>query len=94
MSVEGDYQVLRLRVQGRMHKASETHLLGDAEPLAKAIEMARQYWLGIVEDVSTQEVLFEGRIRVVGVLSETEYAQQGDQDSLPSSPGPGMPGHK
>lgn len=77
MGVEGDYRVLRLRVQGRIHTASEIHLLGDAEPLTKAIEMARQYWLGIVEDASTQEVIFEGRIRVVGVLSEAEYAQQG-----------------
>lgn len=85
MSVEGDYQVLRLRVQGRIHKASESHLLGDAEPLTKAIEMVRQYWLGIIEDTSTQEVIFEGRIRVVDVLSEVEYDQQGAQAGPPEA---------
>ncbi|MFQ5998433.1 MAG: DUF2441 domain-containing protein [Candidatus Bathyarchaeia archaeon] len=74
MGIESNFQVLQLRVQGRIHTASESHLLGDSESLETAIQMARQYWLGIVEDPKTQEMIFEGRIRVTSVLDESMYA--------------------
>lgn len=50
MGVTNNFRVLRLRVQGRIHTASETHLLGDSVSLEEAIRLARQYWLGVVED--------------------------------------------
>ncbi|TAJ08484.1 MAG: DUF2441 domain-containing protein [Nitrospirae bacterium] len=74
MEVAADFQVLRLHVQGRIHTASETHLLGDSESLNTAIQMARQYWLGIVESIETQETIFEGRVHVLEVVKEAEYA--------------------
>ena len=74
MGVTEDFRVLRLRVQGRIHTASETHLLGDSVSLEEAIRLARQYWLGIVEDPVSQEVIFEGRVEVQSIVDEAEYA--------------------
>ena len=74
MGVTDHFRVLRLRVQGRIHTASETHLLGDSVSLEEAIRLARQYWLGIVEDPVSQEVIFEGRVEVESIVDEAEYA--------------------
>jgi hypothetical protein len=74
MGVSGEFQVLRVRAQGRIHKANELFLLGDSEPMEETIRNARQYWLGIGEDPNTEEIIFEGRVTVVDVMSETSYA--------------------
>lgn len=68
MDVGNDFQVLRVRVQGRLHTASESYLIRDSMPLEEAIRWARQYWLGIVEEVETEEIIFEGRMRVAEVM--------------------------
>lgn len=72
--IAGNFQVLRVRGQGRIHRASEAFLLGDSEPMRETIRKARQYWLGIVEDPSTEEVIFEGRITVLEVVAPDAYA--------------------
>ena len=74
MGVTNDFRVLRLRVQGRIHTASEMHLLGDSVSLEEAIRLARQYWLGVVEDPVRQEVIFEGRVEVKSIVDQAEYA--------------------
>ncbi len=72
MELSGEYQVLR--VQGRIHKASESFLLGDSEPMEETIRKARQYWLGVVEAPNTEEIIFEGRVRVAEVVPNEAYA--------------------
>ena len=69
-----DFQVIEATVQGRLHVASESHLLGEAEPLTVAIQMARQYWLGVVDNLNTQEIIFEGRVKVEAIVNKDEYA--------------------
>jgi hypothetical protein len=71
-----DFQVVRVRVQGRLHTASESYLVTDSMPLLEVITRARQYWLGIVEEAGTEEIIFEGRMRVEEVMPESFYAQQ------------------
>jgi len=67
------YQVLRVRCQGRMHIASEKYLLGESASLEDAVSMARQYWLGVVPEPKTEEIIFEGRFSVQEVLSPEQY---------------------
>ncbi len=74
MELSGEYQVLRVRLQGRIHKASESFLLGDSEPMEETIRKARQYWLGVVEAPNTEEIIFEGRVRVAEVVPNQAYA--------------------
>jgi hypothetical protein len=68
MGMPTDYQILRVRVQGRIHKASELFLLGDSEPLEETIRKARRYWLGVVDNPNTEEIIFEGRVRVLEIV--------------------------
>lgn len=75
LGLEGqEYQIARVRLQGRLHIGSDEHLLGDSEPMSVTIKRARQYWLGISDSESTQEILFEGRIRVEEFISPEEFA--------------------
>jgi Protein of unknown function (DUF2441) len=69
-----EFQVIRVRVQGRLHKASEKYLLGDSEPLEVSIQKARQYWLGVVEESSSEEIIFEGQVTVQEVIDPAVYA--------------------
>lgn len=69
----GTYQVLRVRCQGRMHIASEKYLLGDSVSLEDAVSQARQYWLGVIPEKNTEEIIFEGRVTVHEVLSPERY---------------------
>lgn len=61
-------QVVRVTTQGRMHIASESFLLGDSEPMNTTIQKARQYWLGVIEQKGTEEVIFEGRLVVQEII--------------------------
>ena len=74
MDVGGQFQVLRVRVQGRLHAASESYLVTDSFSLEEMIRRARQYWLGIVEEAGTKEIIFEGRMRVKEVMPKSFYA--------------------
>jgi len=42
--------------------------------LEEAITRARQYWLGIVEEADTEEIIFEGRMRVEEIMPPDFYA--------------------
>ena len=66
------YQVLRVRCQGRMHVASEKYLLGDSVSLEEAVSVARQYWLGVIPEPNTKEIIFEGRVTVHEVLNHEQ----------------------
>ena len=71
LGLEGrEFQIARVR----LHIGSDEHLLGDSEPMLVTIKRARQYWLGINDSESTQEILFEGRIRVEEFISPKEFA--------------------
>ncbi len=76
MGVEQRFQVLKVQIQGRVHKASESYLLTDSEPMEETIQKARQYWLGVVEQTETEEIIFEGRMRVVEVMPLSFYAEE------------------
>lgn len=41
-----EFQIAKVQVQGRLHVASDEHLLTDSEPMLTTIKRARQYWLG------------------------------------------------
>lgn len=69
----GTYQVLRVRCQGRVHVASEKYLLGDSVPLEEAISNARQYWLGVIPEPNTDEIIFEGRCIVQEIINHEQY---------------------
>lgn len=70
----GTYQVLRVRCQGRIHIASEKHLLGDSVSLDEATRKARQYWLGVIPEPNTEEIIFEGRFTIHEVVHLEQYA--------------------
>ena len=72
-AASGTFQVLRVRCQGRIHIASEEFLLGDSIPLEEAISQARRYWLGVITNANTEEVIFEGRIIIQEVLAPEQY---------------------
>ncbi len=68
-----DFEVLRVKGQGRIHIASESYLLGDSEPMEESLKKARQYWLGVVENEGTEEVIFEGRLKVHEIVTRDSY---------------------
>lgn len=63
-----EFQILRVRTQGRIHSASEALLMNDSQSHTKTIQDARKYWLGHIDDPETEEVIFEGKITVQEVL--------------------------
>lgn len=65
---EVDFQVLRVRVQGRLHRANETYLREDILPMQESIRLARLYWQGVDEEADTEEIIFEGRMRVEEIM--------------------------
>ena len=75
----------KVRVQGRLHKASQSYLITDSVPVKEAIRRARQYWLGIAEEVETEEIIFEGHVRVEEVMPPDFYALEA-LTVAPSSP--------
>lgn len=70
MNITGQYQILRIRVDGKLHKASEVFLAGDSLPMVETVKRARLYWSGIIENPKTEEVLCEGQVKVMEILSE------------------------
>lgn len=68
MNVGGQFQVVRVRVWGNLHTGSDAYLLHDSEPMTQTLENARRYWRGEPAQMGTEEVLFEGRMRVVEVM--------------------------
>ena len=70
------WQVVRVRVQGRLHKANQNYLLRDTEPMPDTIEKARKYWRGdeVEGEAETEEILFEGRMRVEEIMPPSFYS--------------------
>lgn len=66
------YQVLRVQVTGRIHRANEVYLLGDSEPMSETIENARLYWSGSFPEGGQEEILFEGRVKVIEIVDNIE----------------------
>lgn len=67
-------QVVRVRCAGRVHVASESHLVGDSVPIEEAALRARRYWRGELPDTGREEIIFEGRLTVLQVLDPAQYA--------------------
>jgi hypothetical protein len=63
-----EYQVLKVKTEGHIHKANEKFLLGDCEPMNETIQKARQYWMGIDAEGENGEILFEGKIKIVNIF--------------------------
>ena len=76
MGVGGRFQVLRVRVQGRLHTGSDSYLLHDSGPMLQALANARRYWRGDVAQAGTEEIIFEGRMRVEEVMPRSFYARR------------------
>jgi hypothetical protein len=68
-----NYQILKVSVNGRLHTANELLLLGDSEPLEITRAKAREYWQGLQVEGGSEEILFEGRMKVLEIL-ETKSA--------------------
>jgi hypothetical protein len=64
-----EFQIAKVKVQGRIHIASNEHLLCDSEPMLESLKRARQYWLGIHDDPASREILFEGRLEILEFIS-------------------------
>ena len=60
-------------MQGRIHTASNEHLLSDSEPMLETLKRARQYCLGIHDDPASREILFEGRLKVLEFLQPEDF---------------------
>jgi len=74
MSVEGQFQVLKVRVRGHLHRANENRLITDSFSQEEMIRRARLYWGGVDNEEETQEIIFVGRMRVEEVMSPDFYA--------------------
>ena len=68
-----EFQIAKVQVQGRLHVASDEHLLTDSEPMLTTIKRARQYWLGINDHPASREILFEGRLKVLDFVDPKEF---------------------
>lgn len=68
-----EFQIAKVKVQGRIHIASDEHLLTDSEPMFTTIKRSRQYWLGINDHPASREILFEGRLKVIEFVSPQEF---------------------
>jgi uncharacterized protein DUF2441 len=71
-----DWQVLRVRVQGRLHKANQDFLIGDNMGMRHMVEEARNFWRGVDvgEEAERAEILFEGRMRVEQIMPTSFYS--------------------
>lgn len=67
-----NYQILKVSVNGRLHTANELLLLGDSEPLEITRAKAREYWQGLQVEGCREEILFEGKMKVLEIL-EAKY---------------------
>lgn len=61
--------VVSIEVDGIVHKADASFLLGDSEPLSVTYERARRYWRGETGRTPQWEYLIEGRIKVMSVVA-------------------------
>jgi hypothetical protein len=74
LGLEGqEFQIAKVQVQGRIHTASNEHLLSDSEPMLETLKRARQYWLGIHDDPASREILFEGRLKVLEFIQPEDF---------------------
>lgn len=62
------FQILKVKVEGKLHIANDEHLLTDSEPMLKTIERARQYWSGSKDNATSREILFEGNLTVLDIV--------------------------
>jgi hypothetical protein len=69
-----NFRVLRVRVQGRIHRANETYLRQDILPMEEYIRLAQLYWQGVDEEEETEEIIFEGRMRVEEIMPPSFYS--------------------
>jgi uncharacterized protein DUF2441 len=74
MSVGGQFQVLKVRIRGRLHRANENYLITDSFSQEEMIRRARLYWGGVDNEEETQEIIFAGRMRVEEVMPPDFYA--------------------
>ncbi|AFH14949.1 DUF2441 domain-containing protein [Cronobacter sakazakii] len=59
-----EYNIFRVVPNGKLHTASDEHLLSDVEPYETTLNKARQYWHGVVKNPLAREILFEGILEV------------------------------
>ncbi len=64
----GTGAIARLRLNGTIHRADASLLLGDSEPLTETYARARKYWLGEQSNAPELETLFSGTAKIVKIL--------------------------
>ena len=66
----GKYRYVRVAATGTVHLADASLLLGDVELLQDTYEKAHRYWRGEMTDQNSEpEILFEGTLRILEVIS-------------------------
>lgn len=61
-------QILRVSVDGILHKAYEGHLQEDSQSMEQLLMSAEEYWSGETSGTSRSETLFEGKMTVLEVV--------------------------
>jgi hypothetical protein len=70
MECTSNYSILRVKARGTVHKADERLLLGDTESFSETINKAERYWSGTMDSGSLEEIIFEGKLTILEVMSE------------------------
>lgn len=63
--LSGDSRIVRLSLNGVIHRADANLLLGDSEPLSVTYAKAHAYWRGTMSDSPELEAVFHGTAIVV-----------------------------
>jgi hypothetical protein len=65
----GTGDILKLQLNGNIHRADASHLLADSQPLSETYARARSYWDGKPGEHPEFETLFCGSAKVIDVVS-------------------------
>ncbi|MFG0772892.1 DUF2441 domain-containing protein [Vibrio plantisponsor] len=68
-----DFQITKVKVDGKLHISSDEHLLIDSEPMDTTILKARAYWNGQISNPTSVEVLFEGKLQVIEIIDPIKF---------------------
>lgn len=64
------HRIYKVVPTGKLHYASDEHLLDDSELYPETLAKAKKYWGGIITDKHAQEILFEGTL---DIIEEIDY---------------------
>lgn len=65
MEPKHNAQIVEVVVDGKVHIADGSLLIGDSEPYSTYLKKAKAYWQGFSSDNPEKEILFEGDLKVI-----------------------------